>query len=157
MLVGESLWISQAVLLFHYAIYLPIILGDGRCTSDALWGPFGPWARVATLVCAVVAYGLHIALMWSTRDETDPGLWASSFVFYLCQSAFLQAVHDSNCRGERAFVTRTILALAAASIIWFIVTFWRRSKSRTLKYASLFLAVPFVAIDFFVYAWFAVP
>ena len=157
--VGDALWISQVGLALHYAVYAPVLAADPRCTSAALWGPFGPAARFATLACAGAAYAVHLATMWAMRRETHPGLWASSLVFYLCQSAFLPAVHDSNCRGNRGggLVTRALLAAAAAAVCWYIYTTWRVSRSRLVRYAVLFLAVPFVVIDFFVYAWLAVP
>lgn len=155
--VGDSIWISQAVLWLHYAVYLPVLLRDDGCTTRALWGPFGPRARAATLACAGAAYASMLVIMWSMRRETHAGLWASALAFFVFQSAFLPAVHDSNCRGVRSYVTRAVLAGAAASITWFVATTWRVSASRLAKYASLFLLVPFVVIDFLVYAWVSVP
>lgn len=159
--VGTSLWISHAVLLTHYAVYGPIVAGDARCTAAALWGPFGPAARAATVACALAAFAILAAAMWTLRRETDPGLWLSAFAFYLCQSAFLPALRRAKCGGgggrAYAHATRGILAAAAAAIVWFIVSAWRSKKApRAVKYATLFLAVPFVLIDFLVYAWVAV-
>ena len=123
---GDSLWISLAGLLAHYAVYIPAVAGDPLCTTGALWGSVGPAGRALSLASAAAAFAMHLASLWRMRRRREPGVWASTLAFYLAQTAFLPALRAGRCHGRAPFAAAAIasLAAAAAAAAWYARTVW---------------------------------
>jgi hypothetical protein len=160
--VGGSLWISQAVLLFHYLVYVPIMMADPVCTTHAIWGSIGTAGQIAASVSAASAYAVHLALLWATRSRTEKGLWLASLAFYILQTAFLVFLHRGNCYGSALYkvLTRALLGACAALIVWYAWTLWRVSKgmgnAALLRAGAAFVAFHVVVMDFVYFGFWGV-
>ena len=156
---GDSLWVSQLVLLFHYAVYAPIVARDGGCTSEALWGSIDRAGQIFSLASAGAAYALHSASMWKMRLRTEPGLWLSTLLYFVAQTAFLPALRQGGCRGDAAFraLTRAVLAAAAAAIAWYAWTVWRTPGTPPFaRISSLYVLFHVAVVDLAFYGWWGV-
>ena len=160
--VGNSLWISQAVLIFHYLVYVPIMMSDPVCTTQAIWGSIGSAGQIAASVSAASAYAVHLALLWTTRTRTEKGLWLAPLAFYVLQTAFLVFLHRGNCYGSAVYkmLTRALLGVCAALIVWYAWTLWRVAKetenAALLRAGAVFVAFHVVIMDFVYFGFWAV-
>lgn len=155
---GAALWISQVVLLFHYLVYVPIMLADPRCTTRAVWGALGPAGRAAASASAAAAYAVHLALLWTMRGSREPGIWLSSLLFYVLQTAFLPFLHQGNCAGKYFYkaLTRLLLGVCAVAILWYAWTVWSVSDSVLARAGAAFVAFHVVVMDFVYFGFWAV-
>lgn len=151
--------VSQAVLLAHYAVYVPLMMRDAGCTTANIWGSLGPTGRVIASGSAALAYALHLASLWAMRDRTlSPGVWASTLAFYIAQTAFLPCLRQGSCAKDPLFklATRGVLLVCAALMVWYAVSVWREDSSPFVRYSALYIVFHVVAIDFLYFGFWAV-
>ena len=157
--VGDSLWISQLVLLSHYAVYVPVLMRDQKCTTAALWGKIKRAGIIFSLASAAVAYALHTASLWKMRVRTDTGIWLSTLLYFVVQTAFLPALRQAGCAGDPAYklVTRAVLGAAAAAIAWYAWTVWRSKETpKFARVSSLYVLFHAAVVDFVYFGWWGV-
>lgn len=154
----DALIVSQVVLLFHYIVYIPIMLRDPRCTTSVVWGSIGSLGRYVASLSALVAYVLHLTQLWMFRNRKEVGLWMSSLLFYILQTAFLPYLHSANCEGIEVYkwLTRILLGVCAGVMIWYTWTVWKLKKSLFERVSSLFIAFHVTVMDFLYFGFSAV-
>lgn len=156
----EVLAVSQAVLLLHYAVYVPVMMRDPECTTSNIWGGVGQAGRAVSLLSASLAYALHLISLWTARDRTLPrGMWLGSLAYYVLQTAFLPALRQANCRDDAAFavITRLVLGACAAAMLWYAISAWRSGQSPFVRWSSVFVAFHVAVVDFLYFGFVGVP
>lgn len=159
MRAAELLAVSQAVLLTHYAVYVPVMMRDGGCTTANVWGSLGPAGRAIASGSAALAYALHLASLWAMRGRPlSPGVWVSTLAFYVAQTAFLPSLRQGSCAKDPLFklVTRLVLLVCAALMVWYAVSVWREDSSPFVKYSAMYIAFHVVVMDFLYFGFWAV-
>ena len=144
----QALLVSQAVLLFHYAVYAPAMAADPACTSERIWGSAPAPARAAVGASAAAAYATHLATLWSLRKEKHGGVWGTALAFYVLQTGFLPLLHHGDCRGLLpSQLTKILLGACAAAALWHAREVWALRGASWTSAGASFVAFHVTAVD----------